>query len=68
MSEACIKQIKYWYKTIQQLQKGIRRKNKYITRLERENNDLVKKYSHAMMRIAELELENPDQGRGLGDR
>jgi len=40
MSEACLKQIRYWSKALKQAYKSIRRKNKYINRLERENMEL----------------------------
>lgn len=52
--DAVLIQIKYWYRTIQQLQKGIRRKNKYIARLERENNNLLRHESHLMMTLMKL--------------
>ena len=48
MSEACIKQIRYWHKTIKQLQKAIRRKNKLINRLQRENDELISDYASLM--------------------
>ena len=60
MSDACLKQIKYWHKAIQQLQKGIKRKNKLINRLQMENNDLISDNAMLMVILAELEMEDND--------
>ena len=54
--DACLTQIRYWSKALQQANKGIRRKNKYINRLERENDALRTKMATIHFDLAERML------------
>lgn len=53
--DACLMQIRYWNKAIQQSSKAINRKNKRINSLQRENLRLNRLVSTLMIRLAELE-------------
>jgi len=55
-NEACLKQIRWWNKTIKGYQKAIRRKNKHINRLQKNNSELAEYQRVLIMEIAELEL------------
>ena len=57
MSQACLKQIHYWMKALRESEKGHRRKNKHINRLERENLKL-------RQLIADLQVELAKQTLG----
>ena len=56
MSQACLKQIMYWDKALKSAQKGHRRKNRLIFRLERRVASLETENRELTLRIAELEL------------
>jgi len=56
MSNACIKQIMYWNKALQESQKGHRRKNCLIARLRSEIDFLETQNRKLMLIIAELEV------------
>ena len=55
-NEACLKQIRYWNNALRDYQKAIKRKNKYINRLQRSNAELAEFHRVLIMEIAELEL------------
>jgi len=46
LDEAIVKQFARYLSTIKQLQKSIRRKNKYISRIDRENQRLTLEILH----------------------
>ena len=56
MSEACLKQIRYWDAALKQSHKAIRRKNNHIRRLQCENASLNQKVAGLMAALAEKEL------------
>ena len=55
---ACLKQIFYWDKALRESQKGHRRKNRNIVRLQRRIDDLATENRELMLKIAKLELSN----------
>lgn len=56
MSKACIKQIMYWNKALQDSQKGHRRKNRLILRLRKQIDSLETENRELMLKIANLEV------------
>jgi len=59
-NEACLKQIRWWNKTIKDYQKAIRRKNKHINRLQKNNSELAEYQRVLIMEIAALELNSDE--------
>ena len=57
-NEACLRQIRWWNKTLRDYQKAIKRKNKHINRLQKNNDELAAYQRMLIMEIAELELKN----------
>jgi len=55
-NEACLKQIRWWNKALRDYQKAIKRKNKHINRLQKNNDELAAYQRVLIMEIAELEL------------
>ena len=64
MSEACLKQIMYWNKALQQSQKGHKRKNRLVARLRDQVSDLEAENRRMMLRLAKLELMVDQQDEG----
>ena len=56
MSNACLKQIRYWSKALQESQKGHRRKNRLIFRLTKRIDSLESENRQLMLKIANLEV------------
>ena len=54
--EACLRQIRWWNKALRDYQKAIKRKNKHINRLQKNNAELAEYHRVLIMEIAELEL------------
>ena len=57
-NEACLRQIRWWNTTLRDYQKAIKRKNKHINRLQKNNAELAEYQRVLIMEIAELELKN----------
>lgn len=53
MSEACLKQIRYWSAALRQANKAIRRKNRHIYRLQCENAKLSREIMQLHEEMAE---------------
>ena len=56
VKEAYLRQFLYWDRALRQVQKAVRRRNKYINRLVRENQKLKSENAALMIEIAKFEL------------
>jgi len=57
MTEACLKQIRYWNRALKESQKGHRRKNRLISRLRNRISDLEAENRRMMLSVAEKDAE-----------